>query len=628
MPAGAGSYSDVGFTALCRLSSFMTFAMILSKPHTVPVEPVLAFPPEKPSPFVWLILALALAVRLWGTWFGQPHVLHPDEHWIAQVALNMLKGPPYDLNPHFFEYPSLYIYLIAFAYLILGLALQACGVIENLSQLYDYAAANLFYFHLYGRILSAFFGAATVYLTYLAGRRLYGANTGLYAAWFLTFAYVHFTDSHFLATDVPSAFFVMLAFYISIAALRSSRQKLFYWAGLVAGLAASTKYPAALILLTVLAAAFHHRRAAGASWRGAAFCSPIFITVLCAAAGFLLGTPYAVFDFKSFASGLLLQLLHSEAGHLGVPESGFWGYFTSVVPSGGVGAMLVLAIFAGMLLSLQRARAHDLLLLSFPLFFYLLIGTSALKVDRYLIPVIPFWCVYAGIAVMRASLWLARPPWLRRLAAPMLALLFSVSSIYYAGKWCWIAVQEDTRLQAAEWMETHFPEETVIALHSGAWMLPPLSRDRFTIVAVNLFMEESMKDRLALKLALWEDPASAWVLRRFFGYDINPATVDSLRAALQNMPDFTMWRAPELDYYHARNAHFVIISSLLQRRFFDPATMAKYPGMTKSMQEFYRELEERGKLVKEFSPPPAQQHKWGMGFLERPVIRIYDIRNI
>jgi 4-amino-4-deoxy-L-arabinose transferase-like glycosyltransferase len=573
-----------------------------------------------------MILAVALVIRIWGTWFGQPYVLHPDEHLIVQQALEMLKAPGYDLNPHFFDYPSLYIYVTALFYSIMGLLLYAGGTIASFAQFYDYAAQNLFYFHFLGRIMTAMMGAATVYLTYLAARRLLGTTTALLVAWFLTFAFVHFTDSHFLSTDVPSAFLVMLAFYRCLTALHTERLRFLYSAGFVSGLAASTKYPAGLVLLTVFSAYLQLAGAAGISWRRAIFSGRSMNILLRAAAGFLLGTPFAILDFKGFAGGLSSQFLHSKSGHLGVTESGFFGYFTSVIPCGGVGVVLMAAAVAGMLFSLWlKPRGRYWLLFSFPFFFYLLLGNSALKVDRYLIPVIPFWCIYAGIFAARVSVSLASFPWPRRMIAATLALLLAAPSLYYAGKWCWLAVQPDTRVQAAEWMQTHIPRKTSIAMRAGSWMLPPVAPDRYNITQMDLMTEESTRQRLSLKLAMLDNPTSAWILQNAFNYRPDAAVRDSLRVTLRRMPDFSTWRARPLAYYREQDVHYVITSSLLQQRFFDAATIAKYPEMAKSWQKFYGELEKEGRLVKDFAPPAAHKHEWGMGFLESPTICIYDL---
>ena len=267
-----------------------------------------------------------------------------------------------------------------------------------------------------------------------------------------------------------------------------------------------------------------------------------------------------------------------------------------------------------------------MLLFSFPFFFYLLLGKAELKVDRYLIPVLPFWCMYAGIFVARAAALMARGRQPVHLIAALLALAVSAPSLYAAGKWCWITMQPDTRVQSADWMEAHIPRETIIAIRAGSWMLPPVPPHHFNITQMDLITEESTKRKLSLKLALLQNPVGEWILRRGFNYQFDAAALDSMRALLQSLPDFSTWRARPLTYYREQEVHFVITSSLLKRRFFDAATRAKYPEMAKSWQEFYSELESQGRLVREFVPPAAHKHPWGMGFLEHPTIRIYDIR--
>ncbi|MFN2286438.1 MAG: glycosyl transferase family 39, partial [Anaerolineae bacterium] len=57
------------------------------------------------------ILAVALFLRLWRLDFGMelPYLAHTDEPTQYNPAINILKTG--DLNPHFFNYPSLTIYL-------------------------------------------------------------------------------------------------------------------------------------------------------------------------------------------------------------------------------------------------------------------------------------------------------------------------------------------------------------------------------------------------------------------------------------------------------------------------------------------------------------------------------------
>lgn len=59
------------------------------------------------------ILAVALAVRLIGISFGLPYVYYPDEAQIVNHAVAFGTG---DLNPHYFIYPSLFMYVLFIIY--------------------------------------------------------------------------------------------------------------------------------------------------------------------------------------------------------------------------------------------------------------------------------------------------------------------------------------------------------------------------------------------------------------------------------------------------------------------------------------------------------------------------------
>ncbi len=570
---------------------------------------------------LWVILCIAALSRVWGVWFGYPDIVHPDEHHIVGRALLMLQAPAYDLNPHFFEYPSLYLYLTAALYFVVGLFMLLCGVIGSLAELYPYAQEHLFLFHVLGRLLTAGFGVATIYFTFLSARALWGQTVALLAAWFLTVSYLHFTDSHFIATDVPSAFFVVYTFYVALTAAQTQRAQKNYLAAFLSGLAASVKYPNGLVLLTVYGAALAICRSTGVGWFKIFFPKLFLKLSLLAGLGFVTGTPYAVLDAKAFATGLISQLLHSRLGHLGVEESGFFGYFTELTPAGGIGMWLILAALGGLLVSLWRPQMRTWLLLSFPFFFYLLLGRSALKVDRYLMPAIPFFCIYAAIFIAQfATLVRARSAQRGVLAACTVAL--SALPVFYMVKWCGIVTQPDTRREAAQWIENNLAPETVIAQRVGSWMFPAIDQTQRRLKQIELYTEESARARVAFKLELLQKPATAWLMRKVFK---DTTRAEELQHYLQGLPTFADWRAPTLQSLRAEGVQVIVTSSLLEERFVQPTMLAKFPDMVKSWHRLFASLRSEGKLLREFLPPESVRHPWGLGFLERPKIRIYAI---
>ena len=74
-----------------------------------------------------LIVAAAFLVRVWGIGFGLPYLLHPDE----PVAIGIISKMVFygELNPHFFDWGSLYFYLTA----IIGILPKIWGLLNELS---------------------------------------------------------------------------------------------------------------------------------------------------------------------------------------------------------------------------------------------------------------------------------------------------------------------------------------------------------------------------------------------------------------------------------------------------------------------------------------------------------------
>ena len=86
------------------------------------------------------ITALAAAVRFWGIGFGLPHTYaRPDEDAIVTIAIRIYRDGP---NPHFFVYPTLYLYLMAFAYELYYAALSMTGPAITMSAFMDRAATD------------------------------------------------------------------------------------------------------------------------------------------------------------------------------------------------------------------------------------------------------------------------------------------------------------------------------------------------------------------------------------------------------------------------------------------------------------------------------------------------------
>lgn len=362
---------------------------------------------------IGLIVAVAAVLRFWGLSGGIPSSLGVDEPQIMVRSLAMVRSG--DFNPHFFDYPGLYLYLQAGVIIAKFLAGASSGAWWSLSQVGDHD------FYLWGRALTAAFGTATVYMIYLAGRR-WGTPHALLAAGLLAVLPMHVRESHFVLTDVPTAFFVALAFVLSLRAQERGTGSAFAWAGAAAGLATGTKYTACVAILLPLAAAAMAAGPFDVRIRRAIAASAAFF------GAFLVAAPYTVLDLPGFLNGFG-ALAAAVPKRPASAESGWLVYLKHLrialgwpgFALGGVG----LTLFAVRAVRGPARVGSVLALLVMPVFWLMIIDRK-LIFARYLMPIIPFVCLLVATAVVSCASGLLRIP-LPRMAARTLVVALAVA---------------------------------------------------------------------------------------------------------------------------------------------------------------------------------------------------------
>lgn len=135
------------------------------------------------------VLLGAFFLRFWDVFFGLSGVYHPDEPISVGIISRMLSTR--DLNPHFFDWGSLYFY----------------------------------------------------YLTYLCARKIYhDSKTSVLAGLFLAFCFLHVRCSHYMTVDITTTFFLMFSLWLILIAYERNSIFSYVVAGLVTGAAVATKY--------------------------------------------------------------------------------------------------------------------------------------------------------------------------------------------------------------------------------------------------------------------------------------------------------------------------------------------------------------------------------------------------
>ena len=428
----------------------------------------------------WLavILALGLCLRLLGIDFGLPNTnCRPDEGVLVNKALAAAGG---DLNPGFFHYPSFHVYTLAGLFGACYAAGWLAGVFSTPQDFLLRYFLDPSALYLAGRLLGALLGTASIYLAYLVGRQAGGVRAGLTGAAFLSVCFLHVRDSHYLTVDVPAAFHLLLAAVLLLRFLRAGGAGWLAASALFSGIAVSTKYNAAIVVAVfagyLCARGLARRRRSGGapgdgsgppvSLRHAA----VFAAVTAAAAA--LGTPYALLDFNGFAADVLAEREHFAAGH-GLDLGRGWTYHAAATLPAALGWPLYAAALAGCVV-LFRAGGAPAMLVVAVLFYYAVAGAGKTVFFRYMLPLVPFLCVAAACGLERLfAAGRVRAPW--RTAA---VLLVAAPTLYASVRLGILLQRTDTRLLAAEWIETHVPAGSRIAMVGSGFGYPRLRPGR------------------------------------------------------------------------------------------------------------------------------------------------------
>jgi Dolichyl-phosphate-mannose-protein mannosyltransferase len=406
-----------------------------------------------PQHWEWLaiaaIAAIAFAIRAWTIRGGLPYVDHPDEPNPIDYVVGMLRtGDP---NPHAFQKPSLYVYLLLAVLSVHYRRGLATGLYESFDRMHvtTHLYTTIPGFFLWGRLLTAAIATLTVVFAYAIGRRVWSRGAGLIAALFLALAPFHMRHSQYVTTDVTSGWLILMTFGAALAVARAGRWRDYLAAGAFAGLAAATKYNAGVAALMVAAAHVMYwwgrpttddrrpttdedpkeprtknkEQSADNELRNTQYTTrdtflnsafsmlnslPRLVAAAVAALlGFVAGTPYAALSWEEFRRGILGQvedytaIIHGDfvgawnlRGYLGF----FWGE--------GLGWVGCVALLAGLALLLWRRRAAGLLWLSFVVPYLLLHMAQSSHFNRNMVPVVVLSALPIGAAGAALIAWI------------------------------------------------------------------------------------------------------------------------------------------------------------------------------------------------------------------------------
>lgn len=348
-----------------------------------------------------VILALGAALRYWGMYWGLPgptHIFsyHPDEfHSLRGAMALILTG---DFNPHFFNYGSLYLYLVALVALLADSSAVGNMSAEGLTQLlHDWTVA--------ARNLNVVCALLTIVVVFVIARHLLGRRLAVLAALTLAVLPLHVLHSDYATVDVPQTLFVALCLLFAVKIGKAPRTADYLWAGLFAGLAASVKYSGGLVIIAPMishfvAARVDEKDVPLLAWQPVAM-------LLLMAAGFAATSPYTFLDWTHAKSDITFEIQHMRAGEEPArsADPNGWLFHGLGLTITTCGASLV-ALVGIIGLFVKRVWRPALGLIVFGFAWFAVISLSNVRYGRYEVPLTPLLAVLVAAAPM--ALYLRR----------------------------------------------------------------------------------------------------------------------------------------------------------------------------------------------------------------------------
>ncbi len=348
-----------------------------------------------------LIFGLAgLGLRFYGISNGLPYIIPADESLIVDAGTHILKTG--DFNPRQYFYPSFYIYLQTLVYGLHFVWGAFTGLYHDIvkdwpDKTYDVTSTPGVYW--WGRALTALIGTASIGLIYwVVGRIWQDRRVALIAAGLLAFSSLAIENSQYIAFDLPMAALTLLALWPAWVIAERGERRAYSWLGVVSGLAISTKWNAALILVLGLTA---HLLYLGRERRLHRFFNlNLLLLIALTALTTLATTPYLLAEMRSYTNGFLFNLERYQLSQGALSSDTPWFSTLQVIWNDSALAALLMA--GGVLLAFFRHNSRDVLLLVFPLSYLLYFNGLRLVYPRNVLPLTYYGAIFAALFVVWA----------------------------------------------------------------------------------------------------------------------------------------------------------------------------------------------------------------------------------
>jgi hypothetical protein len=436
------------------------------------------------SILILLFVLIGGYIRLSGVSFGLPDFYHPDEARKLVIARGMIEYN--NLDPNYFRHPTFLLYSTA-----------ALGKVKTF---FTGETPSLSELAVLGRSVSAVLGTASIYLIYLITSAIVSNFAGVIAAAIITFAPMHIVCSRYIKEDVGMIFFMLLSLLNIVYFFKKNlNYKYILLAGLFAGFASSVKYTGALtaafcfapIITFLLYKFFSYFKIQYLSndlnkiYNNKEIFKPLliytFFSLVLVIVGFLLITPYSIFNHTKFLEDFGREGAHMSKGHSGVISAAqyLWSFHIEYSYLKTLGIIIFIGSIVGAGVMAANYTVFGLIpILGFLLFYLPAEWVNAKpfpQPERYILPTIFFLAIsYSYLISNLAIKFSSKQKYLYIIV--ILSLTPLITNTYYQ----FTNIYNDTREESKIWANQNIPKGSKI-LSDWFFYGPNLSKDEYQV---------------------------------------------------------------------------------------------------------------------------------------------------
>lgn len=424
---------------------------------------------------LFALIIIGIILRVLDINWGSPFYFHPDERNIANSVLGL--SFPNQMNPHFFAYGSLPIYLIL-----------------SISQLLNFVSVDKFAHAIVAsRILSLACSVFIIPSVLFIGQGIFNKKVGYLSAIFSVFSVGYIQFAHFGTFEMLITLLTIWYFYSCYKLSEEVDNKWIFLTGLIFGLLISVKLSNLTLILLPTVLIFLRNK----SIKPFYFLSLLQITTL-ALIVFAITNPFTFLDFNSFKGSInyessvalgTLPVFYTQSFLKTLP---IIYQLTSIFPfliNPFFELIFLLSFITSLATLIIKFSYRKLVLISAFLIVFIPQAILFVKWTRYMVPIIPF-------IIFFVSDLLATYSNTQKLKGKFLTSLLILISVLYSVFFVKTTyLKADPRIIAAYFSSRHVGSEANVASEVYDLGIVPFNRYLRNIILINFYDLENITDQ-------------------------------------------------------------------------------------------------------------------------------------